>query len=332
MKTRTLGRRAIGASLGVVMVVGLAACGSSSSSSSSSASAGSSSGKARTIGLVSFSGSDVYANSALNAIGDYGTAHGWTIIKVDSNGSVDAANTAITNLAAKGVDGIAVSVFPTTALATGIAAAKAAGIPVANWGGGLGDGVPIAADVSIGDPMAARVVQDLGGKGALLALGYKPGLPCQRREASLDAAVKPTSINLTSQQITIPGQVESADQATLAWANAHPAGSGPYAVWACFDDPATGAVAALKQLGRTDVKTYGLNGTAAALALIKAGDLTATEYIDGPKQGTQIAGLFEQYWANPSGFKPVELGGDSQVIDKTNVDAFLAKHPELATK
>ncbi|MFG2745093.1 sugar ABC transporter substrate-binding protein [Streptomyces chartreusis] len=285
-------------------------------------------GEAKTIGLVRFSGSDVYANSALDAIAAYGKSKGWKITEVDANGSVDSANTALTNLATKGVDAIAISVFPTEALASGVASAQSAGIPVANWGGGLGSGVPIAADVSVGEPMAKRVVDDLGSEGALLALGYRPGLPCQRREKALDDAVKKTDIKLEAQQITIPGQVESADKATQAWAQAHPKG-GKLAVWSCFDDPATGAVAALQQLGRSDVMTYGLNGTAEALSLVKAGKLTATEWIDGPSQGREIAKLMEKYWAAPKDFKPVEIDGDYKIIDKSNVDDFLAEHPEL---
>jgi ribose transport system substrate-binding protein len=282
----------------------------------------------RTVGLIRFSGSDVYANSALDAIAAHGKSKGWTITEVDANGSVDSANTALTNLATKGVDAIAISVFPTAALASGVASAQAAGIPVANWGGGLGQGVPIAADVAIGAPMAERVVKDLEGKGALLALGYRPGLPCQRREKALEEAVAKTDIQLDAQQITIPGQVESADKATQAWAQAHPQGE-KLAVWACFDDPATGAVAALQQLGRTDVHTYGLNGTAEALSLIKAGKLTATQWIDGPSQGREIAQLLEKYWTAPKDFKPVEIDGDYEIIDKSNVDSFLADHPEL---
>lgn len=281
-----------------------------------------------TVGLIRFSGSDVYANSALDAIAAYGKSKGWQITEVDANGSVDAANTALTNLTTRGVDAIAISVFPTAALASGVASARSAGIPVANWGGGLGEGVPIAADVSVGDPMAERVVQDLEGKGSLLALGYRPGLPCQRREAALESAVEKTDIEVDAQQVTIPGQVESAEKATQAWAQAHTKGDS-LAVWACFDDPATGAVAALRQLGRTDVKTYGLNGTAEALSLVKAGTLTATQWIDGPSQGREIARLLEKYWAAPDAFEPVEIDGDYQIIDRTNVDAFLADHPEL---
>ncbi|WP_330174291.1 sugar ABC transporter substrate-binding protein [Streptomyces sp. NBC_01498] len=290
--------------------------------------AGGAGGDAKTVGLIRFSGSDVYANSALDAIAAAGKSKGWKVTEVDANGSVDAANTALTNLATKGVDAIAISVFPTEALASGVASARSAGIPVANWGGGLGTGVPIAADVSIGGPMAQRVVDDLGGEGALLALGYRPGLPCQRREKALEEAVAKTDITVDAQQITIPGQVESADKATQAWAQAHPKG-GKLAVWACFDDPATGAAAALQQLGRTDVKAYGLNGTAEALSLVKAGKLTATEWIDGPSQGREIAELLEKFWAAPDDFEPVEIDGDYKIVDKSNVDDFLAEHPEL---
>lgn len=320
MKRRTIVIRTIAALSGLTAV--LAGCGAGTT--------GSVAEDGRTVGLVRFSGSDVYANSALDAIAAYGESKGWTITEVDANGSVDAANTALTNLATKGVDAIATSVFPTAALASGVASAQAAGIPVANWGGGLGQGVPIAADVAIGAPMAERVVKDLEGRGALLALGYRPGLPCQRREKALEEAVAKTDIQLDARQITIPGQVEAADKATQAWAQAHPAG-GKLAVWACFDDPATGAVAALQQLGRTDVHTYGLNGTAEALSLVKAGKLTATQWIDGPAQGREIARLLEKYWAAPEDFEPVEIDGDYQIIDGSNVDSFLADHPELRT-
>ncbi|WP_329387542.1 sugar ABC transporter substrate-binding protein [Streptomyces sp. NBC_01716] len=318
MKRRTTAVMALAVSSTLTTV--LAGCDAGAS--------GTSGDGAKTIGLIRFSGSDVYANSALDAIAEYGKKEGWKITEVDANGSVDSANTALTNLATRGVDAIAVSVFPTAALASGVASAQAAGIPVANWGGGLGPGVPIAADVSVGGPMADRVVTDLKGTGSLLALGYRPGLPCQRREAALDSALKKTDITADSQQITIPGQIESADKATQAWVQAHPKG-GDLAVWACFDDPATGAAAALRQLGRTDVKTYGLNGTAEALSLVKAGRLTATQWIDGPSQGREIARLLKKYWAAPDDFKQVEIDGDYQIIDKTNVDAFLADHPEL---
>jgi ABC-type sugar transport system substrate-binding protein len=288
---------------------------------------------ARTLGIVRFSGTDTFSNGAAEGIAKYATDQGWKVIDVDAQGSVDQANAAITNLVTAGASVIYASVFPNDALQGGISAARAAGIPVANWGGGLGDGVPVAADVGLGDAIAARVVADMGGEGELLALGYRPGLPCQRRETSLLDAVKGTNIKVTQQQITIPGQVDSALQATLGWAAAHPEGSATkLAVWSCFDDPASGAVAALRQLSRTDVLTYGINGTPDAIALIKAGELTATLWIDGYAQGQELGKLLSEVLEKGSAFTPIEIGGKTTVLDKTNVDQFLADHPELVKK
>ncbi|MEA2537781.1 MAG: ribose transport system substrate-binding protein [Chloroflexota bacterium] len=341
MKTRTWTRPG-GLPVPLVALVALvvAACGSggastaptaaSSAPNASSAASPAASTASRTLGIVRFSGTDTFSNGAAEGIAKYATDQGWKVIDVDAQGSVDQANAAITNLVTAGASVIYASVFPNDALQGGIAAAKAANIPVANWGGGLGDGVPIAADVGLGDAIAARVVADMGGEGELLALGYRPGLPCQRRETSLLNAVKGTNIKVTQQQITIPGQVDSALQATLGWAAAHPEGSAPkLAVWSCFDDPASGAVAALRQLSRKDVLTYGINGTPDAIALIKAGELTATLWIDGYAQGQELGKLLSEALEKGSAFTPIEIGGKTTVVDKANVDQFLAEHPEL---
>ena len=283
----------------------------------------------RTLGIVQFSGDDVYSNSALEGAADYAESHGWGVVTVDAKGSVDGANTAMENLVTQGVDAMVVSVFPSSALSAGVASAVAAEIPVANWGGGLGDGVPYAADTALGDEIAARVVEDLGAKGELLVLGYRPGLPCQRREASLDEAVEGTDITVSKQQITIPGAATSASEATLGWLASHPEGSGPLAVWACFDDPATGVAAALQQAGRDDVLSYGLNGTAPALKLVEDGELTATLWIDGPGQGEELAKKLIANVEDDATADDEELGGTTQVVDESNVGEFLDQHPEL---
>ena len=282
------------------------------------------------LGLVQFSGDDVYSNSAINGAAAYAESQGWETQIVDAKGSVDGANAAMVNLVTKGADALFTTVFPNAALGEGIAAAQDAGIPIANWGGGLGDGVPIAADTALGDAIATKVVDDMAGAGELLVLGYNPGLPCQLREASLDKALEGTTINPTRQQITIPGQVQSVYDATTAWAAAHPEGSASsLAVWSCFDDPATGAAAAVADLGRTDIKTYGLNGTAEAIKLVKEGTLTATLWINGAAQGEELAKMIIQYLDDPAAFEPTEIGGENIVVDSSNVDSFIADHPEF---
>ncbi|MEU0156227.1 sugar ABC transporter substrate-binding protein [Micromonospora fulviviridis] len=286
-------------------------------------------GGARTLGIVQFSGDDVYSNSALNGAAKYAESQGWKTITVDAKGSVDGANAAMENLITRGVDALLVSVFPSSALSSGAASAAEAQIPVANWGGGLGNGVKFAADTALGDEIARRVVEDMMGHGDLLALGYRPGLPCQNREAALDKVLAGTEVKVTKQQITIPGAATSASEATLGWLASHQPQGQPIAVWACFDDPATGVASALRQAGRNDVLSYGLNGTAPALELVRKGELTATLWIDGPAQGQDLAKLLMQHLKDPTSVKSQVIGGTTKVIDRSNVESFLAEHPEL---
>lgn len=281
------------------------------------------------LGVVQFSASDVFSNAALEGGAEYAREQGWEVQTVDAKGSVDEMNAAMTNLVTKGADALLVSVFPTTALADGVASAVDAGVPVANWGGGTGDGVQFAGDVWL-DESSARMVEDLGGEGEVLTLGYRPGLPCQGREAGLDELLADTDIVQTKQQITIPGQVESAQAATAAWAAAHPAGGEPLAVWACFDDPATGAAAALRDLGRTDILTYGINGTAAAVGLVESGELTGTTWYNAPAQGEGLAKLLIEYLDDPDSVEvPQTIGTEVVLVTSDNVEEFLAGDPTL---
>lgn len=304
-----------------ISLLGLAAC---------SAPAGGADGDTRILGAIQFSGSDVFSNAALEGGAEYARQQGWEVRTIDAHGSVDEMNAAMTNLVTTGVDAIMVTVFPSDALAAGLASAIDAGVPVASWGGGTADGVQFAADVWL-DESTPQMIKDLGGEGEVLTLGYRPGLPCQGREVGLDDLLTDTNITQTKQQIAIPGQVEAAQAATSAWAAAHPADSGtPLAVWACFDDPAVGAVTALRDLGRTDVLTYGINGTAAAIDLVRTGELTATTWYNSPKQGEELMKLLISHLDDPDSVQvPQTIGGEVILIHSGNVDEFLAGDPTL---
>lgn len=305
----------------VVAIAGLAAC---------TPAGGGGGEETQVLGIVQFSGSDVFSNSALDGGAQFAEDNGWDVQIVDAHGSVDEMNAAMVNLVTTGADAILVSVFPSDALADGVASARDAGVPVANWGGGTADGVQFAAEVGL-DEVSQQMVDDMGGVGELLTLGYRPGLPCQHREESLDEVLAGADITETKQQITIPGQVESAQAAAAAWAAAHPAGGDtPLAIWSCFDDPATGVSAALRDLGRTDILSYGNNGTKAAVDLVAAGEMTATQWINGPKQGADLVALLLDYIADPESVEvPQLIGGDVEVVTQDNVEEFLATDPTL---
>ena len=90
---------------------------------------------------------------------------------------------------------------------------------------------------------------------------------------------------MTKNEVRIPGYFEDGAQYANAWlASTRPA-SEPLAIWGCWDDPSIGAISALRQAGRDDVKVYGINGNAQALENIKNGFMTATAWQDSFTEG-----------------------------------------------
>lgn len=262
-------RIALGASMAVAMVT-MAACGGSSSGDGGSDEDGYS------IGIVRFAPSEVTTEAVIKSYTALAEEEGWEVTTANPDGAVDKAIGAMQDFVQKDVDLIIVSVIESTSLTAGLKSAEAAGIPVASIAGGAADGVVFDMVVSTGSDIPETMVEELGGKGRVLALGYKPGLPCQLREDALNETVKDTDLTLDRQEVLIPGQLESGQKFATTWLAKNPKGSEPLAIWACFDDPALGAIVAAQQAGRDDVRIYGYDGTPAALKALKDGKLAAT--------------------------------------------------------
>ena len=218
-------------------------------------------------------------------------------------------------------------------LAMTVRAAKAAGIPIVNLGGGTGDGVQAAWGFGIeqGEQLAAKLKEETGGDGALLALGYKPGLPCQEREKGLDAMRETADYELDRQEVPIPGQVEASTKFTQAWLAKHPEGSGKATIWACFDEAGMGAITALRQAGRKDVKVFSIDGVPQALRAVRAGDLTATIWVEAFGAGKEVANAIPDIIESGVEGGPLERPAPSVMVDADNVEAFLKEHPDALT-
>jgi len=309
----------------------LAGCSSTSGSPSGSGSTGA---NGQTVGLISFSGTDPSANLTLASAKKAAEDAGYKTIVVDANGQVDQANTAMQNLVQRGVVGIAITVFPVDALAAGLQSTIAANVPVVTAGGGTGSGIAVNVDDSQGETVTRALIKDAKAGGEALTLTYLGGRPCQLRLASFDATVKAEApeLKVTRQAVTVPGQVESATSATLAWLAAHPVGSAPsFSIYACFDDPALGAVAALAQTNRTDVKVYSFNGVAPALAAVKDGTMTGTLWFDQAKVGQTLTQVLLE--SIKSGDKVASITSKvvpapSVLVTADNYDSFVADHPD----
>ena len=285
------------------------------------------------LGIVSIAATE--ANNVRYIAGATAQARkdGWTVSVIDAAGSADQANAAIQNFANRGAAAIIDMVFPYSSIGAGLAAAKAANIPVVTWGGGLGGTVAATngSGAPIAEPVLHKMIADMGGKGSLLALTYRTGEVCRNREKLLDRllAADP-AIAVAKTEVRIPGMFEDGAQAANAWLASHPAGDGKTAIWGCWDDPAIGAVSALRQQERDDVLVYGVNGNAQAIENIRNGHMTATAWEDSDAEGQAMVKLLDTIRAAGPKWTPRAAEVPAILVTRDNVQAFLRNHPDAA--
>ena len=328
MITRTFnsnGAKVLFAAVSCLLI--LSACGSNSSAGAAKKAGG-------TVGFVLHSGTDPnqvgYAKGVEAAL----AKSDYTVKVVDSNTSAESAVTLIKQLVGERVKAIVVGVYDPVALQAGLSAAKAANIPVYGW---LIYGKP-AGFAGVSSQTGAteqtnRMVKDLGGNGSVLAFTFHPGQPCVIAEGVFDSIMGPlTDVKVKKVEVPAPAWAQAGDRATSAWLLSHPEGSGPLAIWGCWDGPNIGAIAALRRAGRTDVKVYGDNGQADAIALIRDKLYTATYYFDPAAGGKDLAGLIlKNAGKSVSDIVPVYIQDKPIEVDQANVLEFVQSHPGAIT-
>jgi ribose transport system substrate-binding protein len=283
------------------------------------------------LGIVSISATE--ANNVRYIAGATAAAEkaGWEVSVIDAAGSADQANSAIQNFAGRGATAIIDMVFPYSSIGAGLAAARDAEIPVVTWGGGLGSSVAATngSGAPIAQPVIEKMIADLGGEGKLLALTYRTGEVCRNREVLLDEMLADhPGITVTKNEVRIPGYFEDGAQYANAWLASNPAGDGKLAIWGCWDDPAIGAIGALRQQGRDDVEVYGVNGNAQAIENIRNGHMTATAWEDSFTEGQRMVELLQEIKAAGSAWQPKAVEVPAVLVTQETVEAFVAEHPE----
>jgi len=283
------------------------------------------------LGIVSITATEAnnvrYIEGATQAAEELG----WDVNVVDAAGSADQANAAIQNFAQLGAHAIIDMVFPFSSIGAGLAAAEDAGIPVVTWGGGLGS--TVAATNGSGGPMAIPVVEkmieQMEGAGSVLALTYRTGEVCRNRETVMDEMLAEyPEIDVTKNEVRIPGYFEDGAQYANAWLASHPPGEESLAIWGCWDDPAIGAIGSLRAQGRDDVRVYEINGNAQALENIRNGHITATAWEDSFTEGYEMVKMLEAIIAAGDDWKPQAAEVPAVLVTADTIDAFLAEHPE----
>lgn len=309
------------AAIAAVLTVAMAAC-------TGPAPSGSDDEDTKTLGIVAYIGNNAINQQTIRGATTVAEENGWEVTVTDTQGDADLANATITSYASQGLDGILVLVYAATALGGGIAAAEAAGVPLAIWGGGLADGVmATTSNEAVGAASAKLLVDAMGDEGDVLALTFHPGKLCLDQGDEFDKAVDQTNLNVTRNELVVPGQQTSAANFTSAWLQSHPVG-GNYGIWTCWDEPMEGIKAALAQAGRTDVKTFSTNVSAPGILDIQAGNVTAGVWQPAEDEGAALAQAIIDYTADPEGWEQLTIKIDGVPLTKDTVDAFIAERPE----
>jgi len=288
------------------------------------------------LGIVGYSDAVAQSNEVLQTIVELGEAEGWKVEFQNANPAGDAAsaNSIMQVMLTKGANILVTANFDPDQLATGISAAKEAGVPVlAASAGKLADGVSWASDVGYVPAMGDAIKADYADydEVQVLNLTYLLATPGQGRNRLIqDVAADDPKFKLTDNEVPIPGAVQGGRDSTAAWLAAHPPKEGVgLVIYAVFDQPAEGAVAALKQAGRTDVGIYSYDATPQGLALVKEGYILGNIWNGGDGQSKQIFTavkdvLAGKYTAENPQLDPVAF----ELITPDNVADFEKEHPE----
>ena len=263
-----------------------------------------------------------------------GKKHGDKVDSIDSNADVAKANSLMSTAVRQGYDAIVLDSYPPKALEAGLTATRAAKVPVylAAAFTPAPKGVSLTMAMRGGVPETERLVKVMGENADVLAFTYDAGDSCKDTGMGLDkVAAEHPGLKITKHPVKIPGWEADAAAATRAWLQSHPKGQGKYAIWGCWDGPNIGAVSALHQEGRDDVRVFGKDGTAQALQILKKKDpvYDSTVWFDLMDQGTTIVKrVHSDYKLGYENIKPEAIDQPYTIVDKSNIDEFAKEHPE----
>ena len=326
--------------LGVALfAIILAGCGSGDDTSTTVApattagdTATTAAGKAYKITYVSWSQSSVKSTQQWVAMQEVCKKNGWDITIMDAQGMPDKLVPLIQNAVETGPDVSDHRGVPAVTDRRRRAGRQGQGHPDHLPGWRPGEGVEAFWDdgVPFGEAVAAEVLKTVGTKGDILLLGFSPGAPATGRENGFKAALEKAGAQFTieRQEVPVPGEVEGGLKFAQAWLTSHPAGGGPYVIFGTWDEPAIGAISALRQMGRTDVYVYGVDGSPQGFQAIKDGTMTGTLWSDPQSVGRACAEAVPQVIANGvSGEKTIHELEAFIMVTKANVDQIIADHP-----
>jgi ribose transport system substrate-binding protein len=125
----------------------------------------------------------------------------------------------------------------------------------------------------LGSNLALRLVSDIGGEGNIVVFNGFYGVPvCAIRYDELKYVLKYyPKVKIVEPELrdVIPNTVQDAFAQVTAVLSKYPDKGSIKAIWSAWDVPQLGATQALVAAGRTEIKTYGVDGSPEVVELVK---------------------------------------------------------------
>lgn len=124
----------------------------------------------------------------------------------------------------------------------------------------------------IGEQLAVQIVADIGGAGNILVFNGFYSVPvCAIRYDTLKLVLKYfPDVKIIEPELrdVIPNTVQKAYADVTDMLTKYPEEGSIDAIWACWDVPQIGATQAVDAAGRTEIKTYGIDGSPEVVEMI----------------------------------------------------------------
>lgn len=270
-KTTGLGRRDI---LKLTAAAGTALAASSLLSKTAAAADDALSLKGKRV-AISATGTDHYFDlQAYNAQIEEVKRLGGTPIAVDAGRNDGKLVSQLQTLIAQKPDAIVQILGTLSVIDPWLKKARDAGIPVLTVDVGSTNSVnnTTSDNWGIGKDLALQLVSDIGGEGNIVVFnGFYGVTPCAIRYDQLVNVVKyfpKVKIIQPELRDVIPNTVQDAFAQITAILNKYPEKGSIKAIWSAWDIPQLGATQALAAAGRTEIRTYGVDGSPEVLQLV----------------------------------------------------------------
>lgn len=227
------------------------------------------------IGISAVGTDHFFDLEAYNALIDEVKVLGGEPIAVDAGRNDGKLVSQFQTLIAQKPDAIIQLLGTLTVIDPWLKKARDAGIPVFTLGVASANSInnATADDWGVGKDLALQLVSDLGGEGRIVVFnGFYGVTPCAIRYDQLVNVIKYfPGIEIVQPELrdVIPNTVQDAFTQITGILSKYPEKGSINAVWSAWDIPQLGATQALTAAGRTEIRTYGVDGSPEVLQLVE---------------------------------------------------------------